>query len=85
MTKTAENTIPNTVGINNFRNNLEIFICPKSILSLIALRFYGCKSKVFARNKNYQLVISLSLERGFSPFSKGIKNKIKGIYALLFG
>ena len=37
ITNTAEKTIPNTVGINNLRNNLEISMLPKSILSFISI------------------------------------------------
>ena len=41
ITNRAENTIPSTVGISNLRNNVEMFILPKSILSFIT--FYLCR------------------------------------------
>lgn len=60
ITNTAENTIPSTVGISNFRNNFGISILPKSILSFINFTFLfsGCKDRVLFRSKNYHLVIS---------------------------
>ena len=39
ITNSAENTIPSTVGISNLRNNVEMFMLPKSILSFITSYF----------------------------------------------
>ena len=39
ITNIAENTIPSTVGTNNLRNNMEMSILPKSILSFITFYF----------------------------------------------
>ena len=43
ITKTAEKTIPRTVGISSFRKSLGISMLPKSILSFIAFIFWSAK------------------------------------------
>ena len=59
ITNTAENIIPKTVGINNFLNKVEMFMLPKSILSLIFLFFeFRRKGKANYRVKNYQMITS---------------------------
>ena len=51
ITKTAEKTIPRTVGISSFRKSFGISMLPKSILSFIAFVFWSAKILASGRAK----------------------------------